>query len=118
MARLRLILFLIGASLLWITPADGHGDADWIMAERAYRDVNGTHCCGPSDCHPLPVENAVYNRDGWTFITEAGNFFYRHDAKSLYQTADPRGGRPFICWRNINDKSLGPRCAFWAPGSS
>lgn len=36
-------------------PAFAHGDASWIMENPAYKDMNGLHCCGPSDCRVHPA---------------------------------------------------------------
>jgi hypothetical protein len=115
---MRLFAVAVAALALLAPVAWAHGDADWIMADRAYKDLAGTHCCGPSDCEPVPVESATYSRDGWTFLTDIGPVFFAHAAKNLYQTADHRGGRPFICWVNANNHAAGVRCGFWAPGSS
>lgn len=114
----RLVLAAAIAIVVAIGLARAHGEADWIAGDHAYKDLNGTHCCGIKDCEPIAAESATYTRDGWTFQTDAGPFFFKHDAKNLYQTADRRGGRPFICWINANYHPSGVRCAFWAPGSS
>lgn len=115
---MRLCAVAVAALVLLASAAWAHGDADWIAADRAYKDLNGTHCCGVADCEPVEAEGVTYTAAGWTFLTVAGPFFFAHGAANLYQTADHRGGRPFVCWINVNDKRLGLRCAFWAPGSS
>jgi hypothetical protein len=57
--RLFAIVFLVWA-LFWLlvlplSKAFAHGDAEWIMREPRYVDRVGIHCCGPSDCGPVPA---------------------------------------------------------------
>jgi hypothetical protein len=47
MRKSACVLFFL---LLASGPSLAHEDAAWIMQNPAYKDQNGTHCCGPSDC--------------------------------------------------------------------
>jgi hypothetical protein len=53
--------------------ARAHGDASWIAANSRYVDVEGTHCCGPSDCRREHATKFREAPDGIYVTTGAGN---------------------------------------------
>lgn len=78
-ARHRLILYPIAAlvyaaaMIVVAQSTRAHGDAAWIMAEPRYVDANGTHCCGPSDCHREHASKLRETPEGVRFAIGAGD---------------------------------------------
>jgi hypothetical protein len=91
---------LIAAPLVLV-----HGDAEWIMQEPRYKDVNGVHCCGPSDCKRIARTEVQYTPEG--YLVHGMLFGYEHPA--LYQSIDSDF---WLCEREV------PKCLFTPEGSS
>lgn len=78
-AHARPILYALTALIYAIAivaaakAARAHGDAAWIMAEPRYVDANGTHCCGPSDCHREHASKLRETPEGVWFAIGAGD---------------------------------------------
>lgn len=69
-----------------ITPARAHGDATWIMQEPRYVDPLGIHCCGPSDCEPVPDSEIDESQD---IITHRGDPLSKRE-RGVYWSIDDR----------------------------
>ena len=64
-----------------IRAAFAHGDAEWIMREPRYIDRNGIHCCGPSDCGPVPDSEISETNDT---ISHGGETLQKRDRGSYW----------------------------------
>lgn len=100
-AYLVALLAIVAAIALLTGPAHAtliaHGDAAWIQAEPRYRDAEGIHCCGPTDCAAMP-EGAVEETERGYLIKATGELI-DWTAKGVYVSRDDhfwscfRGGR-------------------------
>lgn len=81
---LAALLFAAAAGL--ISPARGHGDAEWIQQEPRYVTATGVHCCSPVDCGRAPAGSVELRADGW-HIAKTGQTFDFGD-KALYVSID------------------------------
>lgn len=64
-----------------------HGIYAWI-ADHNYKAIDGTHCCGISDCFEINPADAIEKRDG---------FHYQDriiDKRAVYQSRD---GKAWLC---------------------
>lgn len=65
-----------------------HGDAEWIMREPGYRDAQGAHCCGPTDCAALPPGAVAETPDGYRIV--ATGELMRWGERGVYLSRDDR----------------------------
>lgn len=97
---LLLVLALLSAG----RAAIAHGDASWIMQDKATE-----HCCGPEDCRPLePFE--VTRKDGvWLvngMIVPPYNIFPSKAADGRFW------GCFYLNYDSVPPAETGPRCLF------
>lgn len=99
MWALLLAVLAAGIIVAVTTPARSHGDAQWIQNGN-YRAQTGEHCCGISDCGPVPVQDIRHVRGGY----EVRGFFVK-----MADTLPSTDGQYWAC-----TKPGGIRC-FFAP---
>ena len=97
----------VAISLMFSSPADPHGSADWIMKDPAYKGAGEIHCCGPSDCRAVAADFAHPVAGGW-YIPSTGQTF-AWGAPGLYSSNDG-----VTLWR-CQPTGLPVRCLF-VPG--
>lgn len=62
------IVALIGLVAWSLKNAHAHGDAQWIMDGRYTSPIDGTLCCGPTDCEPVKRVDVIEEPEGWRYI--------------------------------------------------
>ena len=63
--KIALAIFAALVVLAWVmTRALAHDDARWIQ-DGNYRAQSGEHCCGISDCGPVPVHDIRHVLGGY-----------------------------------------------------
>jgi len=92
------------AILLWPAIAWAHGAAEWI-GNAGYRDKNGAHCCGPTDCAVAAPGEIERIPGGWIHVP-TGTALMDGDV-GIYPSIDPQ------LWRCVRDGRL--KCLF--PGT-
>lgn len=78
--------------------AYAHGSAAWIEAQPFYKSPNGSKCCGPRDCEPVPAGEVQQLRDGW-YIPSTRQFLTLNDP-GVFLSED---SRYWWCRRNTDN---------------
>ena len=97
------LALLTTAAMLLGEPALSHGDAWWIMAQPSYIDAKGQHCCGPSDCEPVPARVEIIERSDGILVN---GHLLPHGQRGIYWSRDDRW------WVCIDPMSRKPKCVF------